>query len=64
MLAFLLIWLAAVGLSFIVCLGIVFYQYRMFLNSPIVKKMDEKPSFVDFLSMRVAEIAVWISMTS
>jgi hypothetical protein len=64
MLAFLLIWLAAVGLSFIMSLSIIYTQYRYFLTQITLVDAIAPPTFMEFLEIRMIEIARWIKETS
>jgi hypothetical protein len=64
MLAFLLIWLAAVGLSFIISLSIIYTQYRYFLTQITLVDKISPPTFMEFLEIRMIEIARWIKETS
>ena len=58
---FIIMWLAALGLSFIISLGILVIQYKMFIDSPQAQLLTEIPSFIEFFAMRMVQIAEWIA---
>ena len=60
MLVFIIMWLAALGFSMIISLGIMFIQYKVFIKSPEAKIVGNLPTYFEFVLVRFMIIGTWL----